>query len=85
MVQFPSRSRGYLARGAQLRAAQSAAAAQTLSVIGQRLIDAANHSIGPVSMETRSGAEAGECVCVYVCVSVCARDAAECISHCEMH
>lgn len=31
-----------------------------LSVIGQRLIDAANHSISPVSMETRTGAHVHE-------------------------
>lgn len=29
----------------------------SLSVIGQRLIDTANHPISPVSMETRSGAD----------------------------
>ena len=65
---------------------QSAAAAQALSVIGQRLIDAANHPISPVSMETRSGADVQEgvrashqqgccCCCFYfiffVCVCVC--------------
>lgn len=38
----------------------AAAAAPTLSVIGQRLIDAANHLIRPVSMETRSGADVQE-------------------------
>lgn len=39
---------------------QSAAAAHALSVIGQRLIDAANHPISPVSMETRSVADVQE-------------------------
>lgn len=55
-----------------MRRSAAAAAAPTLSVIGQRLIDAANHLIRPVSMETRSGADVqeevgwgGVCLCVY--------------------
>lgn len=43
-----------------LQIAVSCYCSHSLSVIGQRLIDVANHPIGPVSMETRSGADVQE-------------------------